>query len=196
MNKGLFIVFYGPDGVGKSKQAGLLLERLREHKIMSREVRYPVYDQQPSGPKLDGILHRKKEVMPEEEMQKLFAQNRKEFEPTLKSWLNSGVTVVAQNYKGTGIVWGVARELSVEKVEEMNKGTLDSDVTIYIDGPKREEMVEGHPYGQDDEWYKVRKVYLQIADRYGWVRVEGDAPILTVANRIWAVVRPVVVSRL
>ena len=199
MNKGLFIVLYGPDGGGKSRQVLMLEEKLREQGLLARNLRYPVYTCAPTGPKLDEILHRKKKSLPEEEMQKMFAANRKDFEPTLKSWLENGVNVIAENYKGTGIAWGVSRGMTVEKMESMNKDMIDPDVAIYMDGPKRgESLVEGHPYatGENvDEWYKVRKVYLQMADRYGWVRVGGDAPVLVVANRIWAVVRPVVMSR-
>ena len=192
-------MLYGPDGVGKSRQALMLEEKLREQGLLARNLRYPVYTCAPTGPKLEGVLHRTKKGLPEEEMQKLFAQNRKDFEPSLKSWLENGVNVIAENYKGTGIVWGVSRGLSVGRMEEMNRGTIEADVAIYMDGPKRgESLVEGHPYAtgeNEDEWYKVRKVYLQMADRYGWVRVGGDAPVLVVANRIWAVVRPVVMSR-
>jgi hypothetical protein len=32
-------------------------------------------------------------------------------------------------------------------------------------------------------------MYLAMADKYGWIRVGGDAPILTVAGRIWTVVK-------
>ena len=192
--KGLLIAVYGPDGVGKSRQAGLLEERLREQQVIAKRIRYPVYDLKPTGPRLDEILHHRRERLEEEEMQKLFAQNRRDFDPTLRSWIDSGVTVVAENYKGTGIVWGTLRGISVDKMEKMNGGFLDSDVGILLDGPKREEM-EGHPYGDDEEWYKARKVYLQMADKYGWVRVGADAPVLTVANRVWAVVRPVLAAR-
>lgn len=195
--KGLFIAIYGPDGMGKGRQLELLEERLKEKKILTKSFRYPVYDLVPSGKELDDILHKRKSRLPEEEMQKLFAKNRKEFEPTLKSWLDSGITVVAENYKGTGMVWGTVRGLSVEQMEEINKDTLNPDIAIYLDGPKREDMMPGHPYGVDtaegeEEWYRVRKAYLAMADRYGWVRVGGDAPMLTVANRIWAIVKPVI----
>ncbi|MBI2008371.1 hypothetical protein HYS82_01810 [Candidatus Amesbacteria bacterium] len=151
MNKGLFIVLYGPDGVGKSRQALMLEEKLREQGLLARKQRYPVYDCTPTGPKLDEILHRTKKSLPEEEMQKMFAQNRKDFEPTLKSWLENGVNVIGENYKGTGIAWGVARGMTVGKMEEMNKDTIEPDVAIYMDGPKRgESLVGGHPYGTDE----------------------------------------------
>ncbi len=194
--RGLFVVLYGPEGVGKSRQAGLLEERLRDEGVLVRRVRYPVYEAGKTGAQLDEMLHRKKISLDEKDMQKLFAKNRKEFEPTLKAWLNSGMTVIAEGYKGTGIVWGVTRGLTVEQMDEINEDTLDPDLSIYIDGPMRTEMADpAHPYGDEEEWYQLRKTYFQMADRYGWIRVGGDAPILTVASRIWAVVKPVVGSR-
>ena len=196
--KGLFIVLYGPDGVGKSRQVDLLEERLREQGIMYRKLRYPLYDLKPTGPKLDEILHKHKATLPEDQMQEMFAQNRRDFEPTLKSWINSGVCVVAENYTGTGLAWGSVRGVPMARMEEINKGIIEPDVAIFVDGPKRADLTEGHPYGtedNEDEWYRLRKIYLQLADKYGWVRVGGDAPILIVANRIWAVVRPVLVRR-
>ena len=153
--RGLFIVLYGPEGVGKKSQAGILEEKLRGVGGLCRRVRYPVYTAGESGKKLNTLLHHKKDLLPEEEMQKLFAKNRAEFETTLTSWLNSGVTVIGENYKGTGMVWGSVRGITPEKMEEKNN----------------------------------------MADKYGWVRVGGDAPVLVVANRIWAVVRPVVGMR-
>lgn len=197
--KGIFIAIYGPDGVGKSKQVSLLEERFRESGMMCRSIRYPIYDVKPTGPRLEGILHKGREKLGnEEEMQALFAQNRKDFEPTLKSWLGSGVSVVAENYKGTGIVWGTVRGVSMEKMEEINKDMIEPDVAIVLDGPRHgEPPFEGHPYsGEDeDEWYRARKMYLTMADKCGWVRVGADAPMLTVASRIWAVVKPVLAMR-
>jgi thymidylate kinase len=192
MNKGLFVVLYGPSGVGKTKQIDLLEDRLRQERVAVKRVEYPIYDLGEAGPKLKKILWKKDKVMGEEQMQELFAQNRRDFEPTLKGWINSGVTVIAEDYKGTGIVWGVAKGIPIERMEEINDNFLDPDVSILIDGPRRLDLRpgEGHIYNTDeDEWYKARKTYLQMADRYGWIRVGGDAPILTVAGRIWTVVK-------
>lgn len=198
MRKGLFVVLYGPSGVGKTKQLDLLEDHLRGEGVSVKRVEYPIYELGEAGPKLKKILWRRQKALPELEMQELFAQNRRDFEPTLKAWLNSGVTVLAEDYKGTGMVWGVARGLGIEKMEEINKEFADPDVSILIDGPRRLDLREGegHVYNTDeDEWYRARKVYLQMADRYGWIRVGGDAPILTVAGRIWTVVKLAMATR-
>jgi thymidylate kinase len=190
--RGLFIVVYGLSGVGKTKQLELLGEKLKQERIAFKEVEYPIYELGEAGPRLKRIVWRKERGLPEEEMQQLFAQNRRDFEPTLKKWLVSGVTVLAEDYKGTSIVWGVTRGMQLERIEEINKEFPDPDVSILIDGPRRLDIRpgEGHIYQTDeDEWYRARKTYLDMADRYGWIRVGGDAPILTVANRIWTVVK-------
>ncbi|OGD09474.1 hypothetical protein A2397_02185 [Candidatus Amesbacteria bacterium RIFOXYB1_FULL_44_23] len=190
--KGLFVVLYGPSGVGKTKQLDLLEERLRREGIVNKRVEYPIYDLAEAGPTLKKILWRQKAAPAEEQMQELFAQNRRDFEPTLRTWLDSGVTVLAEDYKGTGIVWGSVRGVDPKRVEEINDGFEDPDVSILIDGPRRLDLRpgEGHIYQQnEDEWYRARKMYLGMADKYGWIRVGADAPILTVAGRIWTVVR-------
>lgn len=188
----MFVVLYGPSGVGKTKQLDLLEEKMRGLGTPVRRVEYPIYDQGRSGPELKKMLWGQKQKLSELEMQKLFAENRQEFESTLRSWLDSGVSVLAEDYKGTGIVWGLTRGMTPEQVEELNRDFIEPDVSILIDGPRRLDLRagEGHIYQQDeDEWYRARKNYLQMADKYGWVRVGGDAPILTVAGRIWTVVQ-------
>lgn len=196
--KGLFVVVYGPSGVGKSKELELLEEKLTSLKMPVKRVEYPLYDLEPTGPILKKIVWGMADRPPEDELQALFVQNRRDFEPTIKSWLDSGITVLAEDYKGTGMVWGVVRGVLPEKMEEMNRDFLEPDVSILIDGPRRLDLRpgEGHIYNTDEEeWYRARKVYLQMADKYGWVRVGADAPILTVAGRVWSVIRPVLAER-
>jgi thymidylate kinase len=188
----MFIVLYGPSGVGKTKQLDLLEDKLESQGISCKRVEYPIYKLKEAGPGLEKILWGKAPKVGEEEMQRLFAQNRQDFEPELLKWLESGMTVLAEDYKGTGMVWGATRGVSEQKMEEMNHNFIDPDVSILIDGPRRLDLRpgEGHIYNTDEEeWYKARKNYLLMADKYGWVRVGGDAPVLTVANRIWNIVR-------
>jgi thymidylate kinase len=191
-HKGLFIVMYGPSGVGKTRELDMLEEKLKNMGCECKRVQYPIFRLGEAGPKLEKIVWGRVPRIPEEEMQTLFAQNRRDFDPTLRSWLDSGVTVLAEDYYGTGVVWGVTRGVSMEKMEQLNEGAVQPDISILIDGPRRIDLREGegHIYNIDEEeWYRARKVYLQMADKYGWVRVGGDAPIITVGNRIWTIVK-------
>src|SRR3972149_9120930 len=106
MKKGLVVVLDGPDGVGKSRQMELIEERLREQGVMYRRLRYPIYDLKPTGSRLDEMLHKNKKPLEEEKMQELFAQNRRDFEPTLRSWLDSGGCGGGGNYTGRGLGGG------------------------------------------------------------------------------------------
>ena len=195
--KGLFIVVYGPSGVGKSKQLELLEERFTALHMPVKRVEYPLYELKPTGTDLKKVVWGQLK-MDEEKLQELFAQNRKDNEQNLKNWLNAGLTVLAEDYKGTGMVWGTVREVSSQKLMELNSGFLEPDISILIDGPRRLDLRpgEGHIYNTDEEeWYRARKVYLQMADKYGWIRVGADAPILTVAGRIWSVIKPIIAER-
>ena len=189
---------YGPSGVGKSKELELLEEKFTSLQMPVKRVEFPLYDLMPTGPILKKIVWGQVDKPTEDELQELFARNRRDYEETIKSWLSAGITVLAEDYKGTGMVWGVVRGVAPEKMEEINKGFSEPDVSILIDGPRRLDLRtgEGHIYNSnEEEWYKARKVYLQMADKYGWVRIGADAPILTVAGRIWSVIKPIVAER-
>lgn len=196
--RGLFVVVYGPSGVGKTKQLELLGEKLTQERVQFKRVIYPMLNFGESGKKLKRLLWRADRTLPEEEMQTLFTENRMEFEPTLNSWLDSGVSVLAEDYVGTGLVWGVVRGMELARIEEINKKFTHPNVSILLDGPRRLDLRpgEGHIYQNDEEeWYRCRKTYLQMADKYGWIRVGADAPILTVASRVWTVVKLALATR-
>jgi thymidylate kinase len=193
--RGMLIVVYGPNNIGKTRQLEILQERLKNGRISSRVLKYPVMEVEPTGSVLKRIA-KGHESISEEELQKTYAQNRRDFEPTLCSWLDQGVWVLALDYVGSGIAWGIARGVKKAKVEEMNKGLMEPDIAIMLDGPRRgESELVGQLHEDEEDWYKAREVHLELADEYGWVKVEGDASTLTVANRIWAVVKPMVVTR-
>lgn len=196
--KGMFIVLYGPSGVGKTEQIEMLEEKIKATGAAVRRVDYPIYKLGEAGAKLEQIVWRRVPQPSEYEVQELFAQNRRDFEDTLKSWLDAGVIVLAEDYKGTGIVWGRTRGLTEEQINKISEGFIDPDLSIFLDGPRRSDLHgdPGHVYNaKEEEWYRARENYIAMADKYGWVKVDTDAPIVTVADRIWAVVRPVLAVR-
>lgn len=193
-SRGLFVVLYGVEGVGKTKQLELLEDKIEEMRVPYKKLAYPLLNLEPTGPQLRKALWDTAHLTPEEKMQEMFAQNRRDFQPTLKSWLDSGVTVIAENYKGTGIAWGLTRNVPQEKLDELGKDQIDPDIAIVIDGPIRDDEGDGTIYENEQEKYALRKMFNILADKYGWIRVGGDAPMLTVAGRIWAVVRPALMA--
>lgn len=177
MNKGKFIVIYGANNLGKSTQAELLKKELEEQGKKVKLVKYPVYDLAPTGPKINAVL-REGLKMDEKELQELYVQNRKDFEETLKSYLESGEWVIAEDYKGTGIAWGLVRGLSLEELEEMNKDLLAEDLAILLYGERFEEGIEENHINEKNEkiWQTAQGKHLFLAERYGWKKVNANHP--------------------
>lgn len=188
---GKFIVIYGPNNIGKTTQTKLLADRLKKKKYKVKQLKYPIYDLKPTGPKLYKLLRTKNDIS-EEDIQKIFAQNRFDFEPKLKELLSCGWNIVAEDYKGTGICWGVTNGVSLRKMEKMNKGLLGEDLAILLDGRRFKEAKEmGHRNEDGGRWKKSRRVHLRIGKKYGWRKVNANLPRGKVADNIWKIVEKV-----
>ncbi len=187
--RGEFIVVYGANNLGKSTQIDLLAEGLREEGKEVELLKYPIYGLEPTGPVINAAIREGLEIT-EIELQRVFAQNRQDFEPFLmKEILEKGKWVIAEDYKGTGIAWGVARNIPVEVMEEMNFGLLEEDLAILLDGEQFVSGIErGHRNEPSPEWQQARQVHGELAKRYGWHVVEANRSPRKVADEIWGIV--------
>lgn len=187
--RGKFIVVYGANNLGKSTQIDLLAEELREEGKEVELLKYPIYELEPTGPIINAAIREGLEIT-EIELQRVFAQNRQDFEPFLmKEILEKGKWVIAEDYKGTGIAWGMARNIPVEVMEEMNSGLLEEDLAILLDGEQFVSGIErGHRNEPSSEWRWARQVHKELAERYGWQVVEASRSRETVADEIWKIV--------
>lgn len=170
--KGKLIVIYGANNLGKSLQTELLVNDLQQRNIPVKRVKYPLYTLAPTGPLINAILRGGKKL-PEDEVQKLYVQNRKDYEPDLKKDLRKGIWVIAEDYIGTGIVWGMARGLQLEFLEKINQGLHPEDVAFVFYGKRFYSGKEtNHRNETDDQlWQKANDLHLQLADRYGWIKI-------------------------
>jgi len=187
----MFITIYGINNIGKSTQVKLLVERLREAGHETEYLKYPIYDLEPTGPRIDEVLRGgKSQDIGEEELQGYYAQNRRDFEPTLKSWLSEGKKVVAEDYVGTGIAWGVSKGADLEELEKINSGLLKENLAILLDGEsfsKDRETQHIHE-GNADLMQKCKEVHLMLAERYSWKIVNANRSIDEVHEDVWKVV--------
>lgn len=192
MNRGKFIVLYGINNLGKTTQAKMLVRRLQKEGIRAEYVKYPIYELVPTGPKINQILRGgKPQDMSEEEFQSLYTQNRKDFEPKLREKLDSGACIVAEDYTGTGLAWGVAKGAELRTLERQNANCMKEDVAILLDGVRFFEGKEGeHLHESNDELMeKCRKAHLELGEKYGWKKVSANQPKETVHKNIWDVVK-------
>lgn len=184
----MFFVLYGVNNVGKTTQMNLLEERMRRLGKKYKRIKYPIYDLEPTGRRLNEILRRSRDGLTIEEIQEIYARNRRDFEPTLKLWLKEGYLVLAEDYLGTGIAWGMAEGVSLQRMEEINEDLLRPDMAVLLDGPRKEEAKEkGHLFEDSDKWNVSRRIHLDLAKRYGWRVVEHTGVAEDVADKIWKV---------
>lgn len=203
---GKFIVIYGANNLGKTIQTSLLTKKLIDNGENILLVKYPIYTLKPTGPKINRILRdpsEKDRGIKELDFQKLYIQNRIDFQPTLKLLLSSGFTVLAEDYLGTGIAWGVTNSIKndgedeknlsklISKFEKLNKGLLKPDIAILLDGERFLTGIEKEHRNEDrgnSVWDLNRKVYQKLAKRYSWKSVNANQSIESVHRDIWKII--------
>ncbi len=188
MKKGFFITIYGINNIGKSTHARLLTKRLIREGYDAVYIKYPIYELKPTGPEINSILRSAgKQKVDEEQLQTLFMRNRKDYEPQLKKLLAEGKTVVAEDYTGTGLAWGTAKGLKLSLVEKINKGLLREDLAILITGRRDLRAIEKVHIHETNEALveKVGMILLQLAQKYGWIKIGLQARIDDTAELIW-----------
>lgn len=200
---GKLIVIYGANNLGKSIQTRLLANHLQEEKRDILVVKYPVYRLNPTGPRINKILRDpefKDRNIKEIDLQKLFIQNRLDFQPTLKRLLKAGFYVIAEDYVGTGIAWGVTNRITKENVPiknklrlirefiDMNEGLLTPDISILLDGERFKDGMEKKHRNEDRAdyvWDLNREVYQTLAKKLHWDFVKANQTIDNVHSDIW-----------
>ena len=180
MKEGLFIVIYGINNIGKSTQVEMLVNALEKSELKVEYLKYPIYDLSPTGPKINKILRSgEQQEISEEEFQGLYAKNRYDFQPQLIKKLDEGINVVAECYTGTGLAWGWTKGADLEKLIEINKGLLQPDIDILLDGDRfLAGKEETHQHETNDDWMEqCRKNFLELAARFNWEVVNANQTV-------------------
>ncbi|MDQ4503854.1 dTMP kinase [Sinomonas sp. ASV322] len=173
---GLFVAFEGGDGAGKSTQARLLAEALRDagHDVLL--TREP--GGTPIGEKLRSLVldHGHGEVDPRTEALIFAAARAAHVAQAIRPALGRGEVVLTDRYIGSSIVYqGVGRGLGAEAVRDLNAWATDGlwpDVTVLLDvdeaegrarrtaGDAAEDRLESEP----DAFHRdVRTAFLELA---------------------------------
>lgn len=189
MERGKFIVIYGANNLGKTVQAMNLTERLAKRGIKAEYLKYPIYELPPTGPRLNSILRERKEDLSPLDIQKIFAQNRRDYEPFLIDGLHSGKWYVAEDYRKTGIAWGMTFGIALEVMEEINSDMYPEDLEICLDGERFVGGIEkGHLHEESGKWERNREIHRILAKRYGWEIINANNSIEYVSDEIMKVV--------
>lgn len=188
MRKGAFITLYGINNIGKSTHAKRLVERLKRDGYDAVYLKYPIYDLNPTGPKINSILRSDGEQqVSEKELQILFTENRRDFEPQLRETLAAGKIVVAEDYTQTGIAWGTAKGLEESFAEDLNLGLLEEDFSILLVGERSLNAVEPLHRHESNEYLirRVDEILRRRAKDGRWKVVHLQAHMDDTADLIW-----------
>ena len=191
--KGKFIVLYGVNNLGKTTQAKLLVENLIIKLSQKAEyIKFPVYDLQPSGPEINNYL---KQGNPHQftarEFQFLQILNRTQFEPKLKEKLDNGIWIVAEDYTGTGIAWGMATGVNKNLLYTLNSHLLKEDLGILFEGEPFTETLDKNNIHETDPALlkKVEEIFKIISKDFGWQGVNANQTKEEVQEQILQIVK-------
>ncbi|MBT3865386.1 hypothetical protein HOE67_00110 [Candidatus Peregrinibacteria bacterium] len=186
--KGKFITIYGINNIGKSTHAQILTERLIGEGHEAEFLKYPNYSVEPTGPFLDHALRgHEEQKLSEDELQLWFVLNRFQFQTEIEKKLADGKILIVEDYIGTGIAWGMAKGLSREWLESINEPLLKEDFSVMLVGQRHTSAKEEkHIHEQNDELAeKCRLIHDELAERYGWKRVEMQEEVTDTAKLLW-----------
>lgn len=193
--KGRFVVVEGLDGAGHTTQAKLLgqfLEKMGKKVVLTHE---PTMISE-AGRLIDQILHEKEKISAEE-LQKLFAQDRKEhLQRRVIPALRRGEFVISDRYFFSSFAYGVSEGLDLEWLIELNNEFLPPDLSFILKVSSATCLRRIHKrreaktlFEKRDKLVKVWKTYAILPERFDNVTiVNGERPIKQISQEIKAIV--------
>ena len=194
MTPGKMITFYGINNLGKSTQAKLLVDSLNDAGHPAEYLKYPIYDLEPFGPMINNYLrHDNPDNLNSRESQLIFILNRTQYEKTLLEKINRGITIVAEDYCGTGIAWGIGYGGSKNFLKAVNQHLHREDLAFLFDGERFKEAIEkNHRHENDhDKIILVRQAHLELGEEYGWIKINANLTIPEIQEQIWQRVKTI-----
>ena len=220
VDRGIFIVFEGGEGSGKSTQ----VERLRQG--LSDSGHRAITVREPGTTTLGGYLREylksKRALTPESELLLFVAARAQLVAEEIRPTLEKGISVISDRYTGSTVAYqGFGRGVSREAIDFLNEfvtGGLTPDITFLLDvepgqGLTRvgspqltmalmpdehatvgREDIAGHRRYEDQSisfHNRVRRGYLELAKSHeGWQVMDGSLSVEELSGQIWQAVRP------
>lgn len=191
---GKLIVLYGINNLGKTTQAKMLAEKLKQTGIKAEYLKYPLYDLAPSGTLINDYLRQGNfyKLTPRE-AQIIYTLNRTQYEEKLKQKLAQGTYIVAEDYTGTGLAWGIGAGVDENFLKFINAHLLKEDLAILFDGSRFTSGIEtSHRHEQNEELTsKVRLNHLRLAQERNWQIINANQTIEQVQAAVWKKVKKI-----
>jgi dTMP kinase len=186
--RGAFIVIEGLDGSGKTTQARLIVQKLRNsHKA--------VYTTEPSRGKIGSFI-REFCLFEEKRLDSatealLFAADRIEhIQNEVVPALNKGLLVISDRYLYSSLAYQGSTGLSLEWIEAINKHALKPDLAVFIDVAPETVMQRLNRKKSVMETLEtqrqVREVYLKFVANDDMVRIDGDKLVAELSEALYS----------
>ncbi len=198
-NIGKFIVLYGINNLGKTTQAKMLTRKLQVQGLKAEYIKYPIYNLAPSGVVLNNYLRGGNFFnLSSREAQIFYANNRTQFEKKLVKKLEAGINIIAEDYTGTGLAWGVGAGVDELFLKYINSHLLKEDLAFLFDGERFTQATEaGHKHETDNELLNtVRQTHLKLGEEMGWKKINANQSVSEIHEQLWGEVSKIMGDKL
>ncbi|GAB5046866.1 dTMP kinase [Thermodesulfovibrio sp. TK110] len=204
MNKGIFITFEGIEGSGKTTQARLLAQRLKNEGFKV------VYTYEPGDTEAgkyirEILLNSEIKINPLCELFLYFADRIQHIDEKIKPYLEEGFIVICDRFTDSTVVYqGYARGISIDLIEKLNKEVFSEfmpDLTVLLDCPARIGLERNKKADKKDRFEmenlsfheKVRHGYLELAriNKERFFVLDAIKPINEIAEKIYKKVKSI-----
>ncbi|MGC8870620.1 MAG: dTMP kinase [Brevinematia bacterium] len=185
------IAIEGIDQSGKKTQSNLIVSRLKRMGVNAIKISFPDYGT-PVGQLIKKILSGDVQV-PIEVKHILLSANRWELKPKIEQLIEQNFIIVFDRYYQSNLAYGIANNLPLYWLENLDSGLPSSDLTILIDIPpevsfRRKESNRDIHEKDVNYLSRVRSCFIELAKKYNWTIVNGDQSVEKVHESIWQIV--------
>lgn len=166
----------------------MLVYKFKKLGLPAEYIKYPIYDLAPSGINLNNYLRGGNYFnLSAREAQVFYAFNRTQYEKELQKKLEAGINIVAEDYTGTGLAWGIGAGVDELFLKYINSHLLIEDIAFLFDGERFKEAMEaGHKHETDDELMgKVRWAHLKLAEEKNWIKINANKTVEKIHEQLW-----------
>ena len=194
---GLFVVFEGVDGSGKSTQTRALRDRLSNAGIASTITHEP--GGTPTGNRIRTWLKAANDIDPLAELLLFSAARASLVRSVIVPALDRGGVVVCDRYTYSTVAYqGYGRGLELALIQKLNRvatgGGLTPDLVVLIDLPfdkgltrKAGAQLDRFELERKEFHQRVREGYLKMAgeDTGRWLVIDGTKPTDSITKLVW-----------
>ena len=183
---GLFIAFEGLDGSGLSTRAKILSDWFK------KEGYSTIFTKEPTSSLIGGVIRvalKKEWKTDPKTLQLLFAADRSHhLQRDVIPALGDGKVVITDRYLFSSIAYG-SLEIERKWLEDLYSNFLKPDITFFIDTDPKIciERIQSERFGfelfeEEKKLRSVRKVYLELAEKYKFIKRNGTVPEDEIGN--------------